>query len=74
MATKKLTISIEKCIDCPHHSILPDPDPSDWFNRDDCKIVCKAKTSPLNPEGISIAMALRPYEVKNVEIPNWCPL
>lgn len=64
--SKKLTLTINRCIECPNHEVLPDPDPSDWFNRDDCRMVCKQI-------GKEIAGALRPYEVKNIEIPKWCP-
>ena len=31
------------CIDCPECTILPDPDPNDWFCDDDVKVVCKVK-------------------------------
>ena len=29
---------IKKCVQCPHCTILPDPEPYDWFCDDDVKI------------------------------------
>ena len=28
------------CHACPFHTIVADPDPEDWFNDDDCAIIC----------------------------------
>lgn len=62
-------IMIKNCMDCPHHEVKADPDPSDWFNDDDQKIVCKKR------RGRAIATAVRPYNLrKESEIPDWCPL
>lgn len=74
---------MSKCIECPFHKIVPDPDPHDWFNMDDEAIVCtKVKRTPIiNTEYLSdkqefkpIDVGLRPYQTKNVEIPDWCPI
>lgn len=58
------------CIECPHHAVLRDPDPDDWFCDDDVKVVCtKAKRN--------VTVACRPYNTnKEFEtgIPDWCPL
>lgn len=32
---KTIVNEIEKCTQCPHCTILPDPDPYDWFICDD---------------------------------------
>ena len=64
---KTIVTKIEKCAQCPHSEILPDPDPWDWFCDDDEKIFCKR----LNR---TIAAALRPYESDKVDIPSDCPL
>lgn len=59
---------IENCIDCPFHEEQPDPDPHDWFNRDDVKIVC-TKTNK------NVTVACRPHQTRRESsIPNWCPL
>lgn len=58
----------ENCIDCPHHVVLPDPDPSDWFNDDDVKVQCRIN-------GRNVTTACRPYQTrKESETPDWCPL
>ena len=71
------------CALCPHHKVIPDPDPSDWFNDDDCAIVCTLqKNNKKNPRSKYaadrqdykvVSGALRPYETQKVEIPKWCP-
>jgi hypothetical protein len=33
----------ENCLDCPHHKIILDPDPTDWFNDDDEAVFCDIK-------------------------------
>ena len=38
------------CIDCAHHAIINDADPNDWFNDDDCAVVC---TKVPNDEKVS---------------------
>lgn len=67
MSTKKV-LRTTNCIDCPLHSVLPDPDPDDWFNDDDMKVVCNLAKK-------EITSACRPYNLrKESDIPNWCPL
>jgi hypothetical protein len=62
-------LSITNCVDCPKHSVRPDPDPNDWFCDDDVKVVC---TASQNKE---ITVACRPYNTrKECTIPKWCPL
>lgn len=64
----KIELELDYCTQCPHGSVLPDPDPYDSFNYDDVKVVCKK-------ENKKIAGALRPYEIGKYDtIPNWCPL
>jgi hypothetical protein len=65
---KSNTTQFTNCIDCPHHLVLPDPDPNDWFNDDDMKVVCvKAQKQ--------ITCACRPYNLrKESSTPTWCPL
>lgn len=62
-------ISITACVDCPNHLVLRDPDPNDWFCRDDVKIVC------LKTEKV-VTVACRPYNMRkeSTPIPFWCPL
>lgn len=80
----KISIKISKCSDCPHHKVINDADPFDSFNMDDVAIVCLKKENPkidtssyyrsdASPNKV-IAASLRPYEIKKVKIPNWCPL
>lgn len=59
-----------KCISCEYHSVQADPDPNDWFCQDDEKIVC---VNPMVDSRV-IDCSLRPYQTKNVESPDWCPL
>ena len=64
----KATFTITNCMDCPNHRVLPDPDPSDWFNDDDKKVGCAITCK-------NITVACRPYNKrKECSIPNWCPL
>ena len=39
METNKvvITTTIEHCVQCPYHLIVPDPDPDDWFEDDETK-------------------------------------
>lgn len=72
------------CIQCPHHSVINDSDPSDWFNDDDCAVVCTKTKRPTNPESKyaadrqpykTVAVACRPYQLKKEsKVPIWCPL
>lgn len=58
----------DNCADCPHHMVLPDPDPLDWFCDDDVKVQCE-----LNRR--MVTLACRPYRVRaECERPTWCPL
>lgn len=62
----KFEKKITQCRKCPHCRIVPDPDPSDWFNDDDEKAFCREAGHKL------IENMLRPYE--RIIIPDWCPL
>ena len=71
------------CKECEFHKVIPDPDLSDWFNADDEAIVCTMviKEPDMKSEyrvdkcGFrAIDVALRPYQTKNVEQPDWCPI
>lgn len=79
----KAIIEIEKCVKCPYHKVVADPDPNDWFNDDDEAIVCtkvsqepdqNSKYQSDKQSHKTIEGSLRPYQTKNVEVPNWCPL
>jgi len=62
-----INITINNCIDCTSHQVLPDPDPFDWFCDDDVKVVCNINKK-------QITYACRPYNIrKECDIPNWCP-
>lgn len=55
-------------MDCTFHEVQSDPDPNDWFNDDDVKIVCKKQKR-------NVTVACRPYNMrKECDIPSWCPL
>ncbi len=61
--------TFKNCMDCPHHKVELDPDPSDWFCDDDEKVVCTKKKDK------AITVACRPYNKrKECETPRWCPL
>ncbi len=73
------------CMDCEHHLVIPDPDPSDSFCDDDMAIVCTLTPNPkLNPgsqhkadqsEYRAVMVAIRPYNLrKEGDTPDWCPL
>jgi len=73
------------CLDCPLHQVLPDPDPDDWFNDDDCASVCTRTKNELQDNMAKwfirrsdfrpITVSARPYQVrKESESPDWCPL
>lgn len=62
----KFEKKITQCRECPHCRIVPDPDPSDWFNDNDEKAFCREAGHKL------IENMLRPYE--RIIIPDWCPL
>ena len=62
----KFEKKITQCRECPHCRIVPNPDPSDWFNDDDEKAFCREAGHKL------IENMLRPYE--RIIIPDWCPL
>ena len=79
------TLKIKSCLKCPFHEVIPDPDPTDWFNADDVAVVCKKTTKErdLNSKYAvdrqqfkPISVADRPYQIKEeyIKIPNWCPL
>lgn len=77
-------LKITHCFQCPHHEIINDTDPYDSFNDNDCAIICKKLKNPNRDtnsvyradwsEFKIVSCALRPYEVKKIEIPKWCPL
>ena len=63
-------VLIGNCMDCPHHLALPDPDPEDWFNDDDERVVCTQDGTRKE-----ITSMCRPYNKrKECETPDWCPL
>jgi len=84
MATKEIKIS--KCVECQHHKIIADPDPHDWFCGDDEAVVCtktKKEASDIKKDSKYasdrqelkvVEGSCRPYQTKDVDIPNWCPL
>lgn len=64
----KAILEITHCVDCPFHEVKSDPDPHDWFNDDDVKVVCTKVNK-------NITVACRPYNTrKETPVPNWCPL
>jgi hypothetical protein len=81
---EKKTPKKEYCINCEYHRIINDRDPDDWFNNDDVALVCtklentnkilKSKYESDRNEFEVISGSRRPYEVKKVGTPVWCPL
>jgi hypothetical protein len=77
-------LTITNCMDCPHHVVVMDPDPSDWFNYDDEAVLCRltqgngtspARCSAVTWEFQAITVSCRPYQKrKECAVPNWCPL
>lgn len=77
-------LSIADCTQCPYYGTGRDPDPNDWFCDDDqfgyCTRVindtCKPDSkyvSDRSPHKV-LYRSCRPYEVKTVKIPEWCPM
>lgn len=64
METRLVTFNIEKCVQCPYHKIIPD-------SNDDIDTNLKLKCSKSDR---IVEYALRPYNVKYVNIPPWCSL
>lgn len=71
------------CIDCKFHKVIADPDPTDWFCDDDVAIVCLKETQNIDKtskwmsdrqEKRVVSGSLRPYEIKKVTPPKWCPI
>lgn len=73
-----------KCANCEFSIVIQDPDPHDWFNLDDQAICCKRVLNDKrnnkgdylsdDAEFKPISVSIRPYEVKRVEAPDWCPI
>jgi hypothetical protein len=71
-------------INCPHHRIISDRDPHDWFCDDDVAVICLLKKQKENPKSIyqvdrqpfrAVTCACRPYMARKESlIPKWCPL
>ena len=59
-------VDFNTCNSCAYLRLLPDPDPSDWFDDDDQKAIC-------GKIGKKIEGALSVFEASRVEIPSWCP-
>ena len=73
----KIVLEFDHCVECPHHKVIHTPDPTDWFNDDDCALVCtkvKNRSKKSQFEYKAIDVVLRPYEVKKCKTPDWCPL
>jgi len=77
------TQAITDCTKCVSHSIINDADPDDWFLDDDVAVVCqltindKKDLNSRHPadrsDFKSIIVGERPYKVKTVNAPKWCP-
>ena len=74
-------LTIKNCTQCPHHKVVADPDPYDWFCDDDCAVICTIKKSRAERHerfgGLRPAtVACRPYMTarETTPPPNWCPL
>ena len=75
---------IINCMDCPHHVVVMDPDPSGWFNDDDEAVLCRltkgngtspARCSIVTWEFLPITVSCRPHQKRReCTVPDWCPL
>jgi len=78
--------AIENCIDCPHHVVVNDPEPGDWFCDDDVAVLC-VKLPNINPSDdthwasgkpwphAKVTQSCRPYNIRRECVtPDWCPL
>lgn len=81
---------IDNCMDCPHHVVVPDPDPNDWFCDDDEAVLCRlTKSEGEHPDGRAqapaagganwprrtVTVSCRPYQKRELcKVPDWCPL
>lgn len=81
--------TIDNCIDCEFHNVIPDPDPNDRFCDDDIAVVC-IKTLISEEEKFNkrdskycsdkqdfkcVTISCRPHNKRNESIiPDWCPL
>lgn len=80
-----MTDQQKTCMDCPHHLVINDPDPNDWFCDDDKAVVCKLKDndkqdtqskylSDRHPNKV-VEPSIRPYKLREEAIvPEWCPI
>ena len=79
--------SLDICLRCPNHEVIPDPDPDDWFNDDDVAVVCnlvpnpdmdpKARRYSVRQSRRCVTSSCRPNSQMIAEqsaIPSWCPL
>lgn len=74
-------LTIKNCTQCPHHKVVADPDPYDWFCDDDCAVICTMKKSRAERHerfgGLRpVTVACRPYMTakETAPPPDWCPL
>lgn len=77
-------VVVENCLDCDAHTIIKDPDPTDWFNDDDVAVVCTLKDNDEVKKDSrymsdmciykSITRSCRPHKArKESNVPKWCP-
>lgn len=73
------------CMDCPESSVIPDPDPDDWFCDDDCAVVCRktpnekrnttSRHAAEQSQYRAVTVACRPYNRRReADRPEWCPM
>jgi len=78
----EIKMNVTHCYQCPFHKVVPDPDPTDWFNVDDVSLLCTkcpndtdsrywASDKPFEYKPVSVSD--RPYQIKNNKTPDWCP-
>jgi len=78
------TIQIFNCMDCPHHMVVNDPDPTDSFCSDDLAVPCTKSPNirQQTPFGSTeewdnrpVTFSCRPHHLRDeCNIPSWCPL
>lgn len=78
-------ITCKHCCDCPNHTMIADPDPSDWMRSSDQAMTCFATPNPTrdpssrqhSKRSLERVVASRIEASDNLTdypIPVWCPL
>jgi hypothetical protein len=74
----------DNCMDCTHHKVVRDPDPTDWFCDDDVAVLCQlmppakgdtAWASGQQFQHRAVTISCRPHKTRDEsKTPAWCPI